>query len=92
MKIKLSDKYYLNSDKFCYWITEEVEVKTGKNKGSITEKRISGYMNTFAGVVDTFVEKKLKAAETGDMEELSQIITELKETVLSWKCAIEKGE
>lgn len=35
MRIKLDDKYYLNSDKFCYWITCEYEIEKGKNAGQV---------------------------------------------------------
>lgn len=87
MKIKLDDKHYLNCDEWCYWITVTVQAKSDKSY----EKRVSGYMPTFGGAVDTFIEKKIKTAKITDLTELVKVIEELKAEVKGWKCAVERG-
>ena len=53
MRIKVKDKkrlgknYWLNCDPYCYWISEEYEVKKGKTAGTIAERNVSGYTATF---------------------------------------------
>ena len=92
MRIKLDDKHWLNSDQYCYWVTEEYEVKKGKRAGSIDERLVSGYRPTFASVVDSFIEKKIGGAEINDMKALVEIIGKLKKEVQGWKVAVEKGK
>ena len=90
MRIKLDDKHWLNSDPQCYWITKEVKIKSGKDAGNITEKRVSGYTATFEQAVDSFIERKIKAAEIGNFKELVEVVNGLKKEVRSWKCAVER--
>lgn len=91
MRIKLDDKHYLICDPFCYWIACEYEVKTGKGKGNVAERRVSGYRTNFYEAVDSFIERKIKTAEIGDFSELTKTIDELKEEVRGWKVNIERG-
>lgn len=30
MQVKIGEKYYINCDQFCYWISRKHEVKSGK--------------------------------------------------------------
>lgn len=90
MKIKIGKKHWLNSDAYCYWITEEYETKDGKNPGSIAERRCSGYTATFAQAVDSFIERKIRVAEIGSFTELVKVVDDLKAEVRSWKADVEK--
>lgn len=91
MRIKLDDTHWLNSDPQCYWITKEVTVKEGKNAGSAYERRCSGYVATFAEVVDSFVECKIRESKIESFTELKKTISNIKKEVRNWKCAVERG-
>ena len=84
MRIKVKDKkrlgknYWLNCDPYCYWISEEYEVKKGKTAGTIAERNVSGYTATFEQAVNSFIEKGIKAAEIDDFTKLVETINELK--------------
>ena len=90
MKIKLGEKYWLNSDQYCYWITEEYTAEKGKNAGSIAERRVSGYTPTFEMAVDSFIEKGIGGAEISDLRTLVKVVNDLKNEVRSWKVDLEK--
>jgi len=90
MRIKLDDKHWLNSDPQCYWITKKVKVKKGKTAGTIAEKNVSGYTATFAQAVDSFIEKRIRAAEIASFTELVEEVNNLKKEVRDWKCAVER--
>jgi hypothetical protein len=90
MKIRLGKKYWLNSDQFCYWITQDVKIKEGKRAGSIDERRCSGYTATFEQCVDSFIDKQIKQAEITQYSELVKEIEKLKKEVRSWKCQVER--
>lgn len=90
MRIKLDDTHWLNSDPQCYWITKVVTVKKGKNAGSVYERRCSGYVATFAGVVDSFIECKIRESKIEDFTKLKKTINDIKQEVKKWKCAVER--
>lgn len=66
MQVKIGEKYYINCDQFCYWISRKHEVKSGKGAGEIVERRVSGYTATFEQAVDSFIERHIKIAEISD--------------------------
>ncbi len=80
MKIKLDEKKYLNSDKYCLWITTLYADKTGK----VSEKRISGYYQSFNKAVEDYIDKRVHSSEAEDIKALNKEIQELKKTVLGW--------
>lgn len=90
MRIKLGDKYWLNGDRYCFWITEEYTVKKGKNAGSTDERACTGYTPTFEQCVESFIEKGLGGAEIDDLKELVKTVTDLKEEVRSWRVDLER--
>ena len=90
MKIRLGKKYWLNSDQFCYWITQDVKIKKGNRTGSIDERRCSGYTATFEQCVDSFIDRQIKKAEIEQYTDLVKIITDLKKEVRSWKAQVER--
>lgn len=92
MQVKIGEKYYLNCDQFCYWISREYEIQDGKNAGTIVERRVSGYTATFEQAVDSFIERHIKIAEISDFSELVKVINDLKEEVRSWKVDLTRGE
>lgn len=91
MRIKLDEKHWLNSDSQCYWISMDVEIKDGKNAGTIVDRRCSGYTLTFVQAVDSFIEKKIRTAEIGDFAKLAETIEDLKKTVEGWEVNLKKG-
>ena len=91
MRIKLDETHWLNSDPQCYWITKVVTVKEGKNAGSTYERRCSGYVATFAEVVDSFIECKIREFKIESFTELKKTISYIKKEVRSWKCVVERG-
>lgn len=90
MRIKLDDTHWLNSDPQCYWITKVVTVKEGKKPGSTYERRCSGYVATFAEVVDSFIECKIRESKIESFTELKKTINSIKQEVKKWKCAVER--
>lgn len=90
MRIKLDDKYYLNSDKFCYWITCEYEIEKGKNAGQVYERRVSGYTATLEQAVDSYINSHVRSLEVEKITKLAEEIKKLKRTVKSWKVVLEK--
>lgn len=80
MKIKLDDTHYMNSDPYCYWITEVVKGKDGKKR----EERVSGYCSGFGKAVDDFVEVSVGRTTAHTLKKLKEEISELKKTVLGW--------
>lgn len=92
MRIKLDEKHWLNSDPQCYWITKVVTVKEGKNAGSTYERRCSGYVATFAEVVDSFIECKIRESKIESFTELKKAISSIKKEVRGWKIVVERGK
>lgn len=90
MKIRLGTKYWLNSDPQCYWITQDVKIKEGKNAGKVVERRCSGYTATFEQCMDTFIDKQIKKAEITRYSELKKYIEDLKKEIRSWKPTVER--
>lgn len=86
MKIKLDDKHYLNSDRYCYWITTEYKAKTGKS----IERRVSGYHKRFEDAVDNYIDNAIKSSSACDIRELRADIESLKETISTWEVNLQK--
>lgn len=91
MRIKIGDRFYLNSDRYCFWITEEYTVEKGKGAGNTAEKLCAGYTPTFESCVNTFIEKQIGGAEIGDLRKLVEMIDDLKEEIRSWKVDLKKA-
>lgn len=89
MKIALDSKHFLNSDAYSYWITCSVAYKGKDGKEKTSERRVSGYMSTFADAVNSFIEKKLKSSEAAELEQLKKEIQKLKREVREWKIDLE---
>lgn len=81
MRIKIADKHYLNSDAQCYWISQEVEVKKGRNKGNLTEKRVSGYYRLLTELLANFAEAKVRSADAETMTELKQAVKDTEKVI-----------
>ena len=80
MKIKLDDKYILNSDPYCYWITKEVLSETGK----IREERVSGYHTEWEELVESLINHSIRGLDCTKLVKISNEIKELKRTVKKW--------
>ena len=85
MRIKLDKNHYLNSDTYSCWITCEYEIKTGKRKGSVDEKRVSGYEPTFEMAVESYIDKKINGSDATKISQLAEEVRALKTEVRDWK-------
>lgn len=81
MRIKIADKHYLNSDAQCYWISQEVEVKKGNNKGNLTEKRVSGYYRQLTELFANFAEAKIRSSDAETITELKQAVKDTEKVI-----------
>lgn len=75
MKIQIGDRIYLNSDSQSYWITQEVEIKKGKNVGKFTEKRITGYFRNITDLLSDIPERKIRECDEETIEELKDVVS-----------------
>lgn len=75
MKIQIGERIYLNSDSQSYWITQEVEIKKGKNAGKFTEKRITGYFRNLTYLLSDIPERKIRECDAETMKELKDIVS-----------------
>ena len=48
------------------------------------ERRVSGYMPTFKGCVESCIEKKIKSSEAAEIVRLKNEIEDLKSQVSAW--------
>lgn len=80
MKIKLDETTYLNSDSCCYWLTQMVYPSDKKPY----ERRVSGYMPTFKGCVESYIENKIKSSEAAQIVRLKNEIEDLKSQAGAW--------
>ena len=86
LNISLDEKYHLNSDSLSYWISEEVVYSSG----NCTERRVSGYHNTFNQAINSFIENYIRSSDIRDYQSLVEEIERLKETVAGWQPVLEK--
>ncbi|MCI7304090.1 MAG: hypothetical protein SOR93_10900 [Clostridiales Family XIII bacterium] len=78
MKVKIAEKYYLNSDQYSYWITKQVKTKTGPNAGKLREERASGYYHYIDDLMKGFVEREFRSSDAQSIKELKDVINDLK--------------
>ena len=90
MDIKLDDKHILKCDEYCYWIAVEVEPEDKKKKPY--ERRCSGYAATFEQAVESFIDRRIKAAEIDNLKKLAKEIKDLKAEVRGWEAAVKRGK
>lgn len=88
MKIKLDKSHTLISDQYCYWITETVITKKGKNAGKASERRASGYTATLEQCFDSYIDKKIKSSEASEIGVLVKEVKALKEQVRDWSAKL----
>lgn len=87
MKIKLGEKYFLNSDQLQFWITGLVVSESGKTY----ERRYTGYFSDFRGTVENFIDRNVKGSDSANIKALMQDIEALKAEVRSWPNFLEGG-
>lgn len=86
MKIALDSEHFLNSDRYCYWITRkgiQTNKKTGEEKE--VERRVSGYSRNFSDAVNSYTENELRTSDAKDLCELRDEIKNLKQIVSEWR-------
>lgn len=89
MKIALDNKHFLNSDAYCYWITCLVTRTDKDGNQKTSERRVSGYMDTFNGAVNSYIERKIRSSEAAEIEQLNNEVEELKQEVRGWEMTLE---
>lgn len=77
MKIKISDKHYLNSDRFCCWISVEKKSKSGK----IYEAIIGGYHKDPAMCFENYTQQKFNESIATSIIELQEELNEIKNEI-----------
>lgn len=85
MDIKLDDKHILKCDEYCYWIAVMVEGEKAKKP---YERRCSGYAATFEQAVESFIDRRIRAAEIDNLKKLTKEIKDLKAEVRGWQAAV----
>lgn len=75
MKLQIGERIYLNSDSQSYWITQEVEIKKGKNAGKFTEKRITSYFRNLTDLLSDIPERKIRECDAETMKELKGVVS-----------------
>lgn len=88
MKIALDDKHFLNSDRYCYWITcicESENEETKKKKKY--ERRVSGYLPTFEQAIEHFIDASVNESTATSLRKLKTDIQNLKAEVRGWSNA-----
>jgi hypothetical protein len=85
IKIKLDDKYILNSDPYCYWISIKVTPESGKEYDRV----VSGYYTHIDDVIKSYIDKKVRSSEAESLKELVKEVNTLKKQIKSWKNVIE---
>lgn len=94
MRIYLGNDMYLNSDKFCCWVTEEKMVKPTRGKSTeeyLQSRRVSGYCNNITDVLNSTVQRKLKGSDCTTMKELKALETELRSFIEEATANIKEG-
>lgn len=81
MKIKVG-KFYLCSDRYCYWINEEYEVEKGKTKGAKKIRNVTGYCHTFEKVIQTFRERRIGNTEATTFIQLLDALKDIFEDMI----------
>lgn len=81
MKVKIAEKYYLNSDQYSYWITKQVKTKTGPNAGKLREERASGYYRYIDDLMKGFIEQEFRSSKAQSLKELNAVIDDLKQLI-----------
>ena len=77
MKIEVG-KYLLTADRYCMWISEEVESENGKSR----YERLTGYRTEFDKLISDFVDTKVLDRDASTMveviEHLKQALKDVK--------------
>ena len=73
MRIEIGN-YVLCSDRFCMWISEMREVKSGKDKGKMKTDRVTGYFTSVQAMLEDFRRKKVLGADVDTIEDLTAVI------------------
>lgn len=76
MEIEIG-KYILRSDRYCMWIEEKYEVKSGKTKGKVVTKRVAGYTTSLDNLLHSFVAVKHR---DNDAKKVSDLLKIMKQT------------
>jgi methionyl-tRNA synthetase len=86
MKIKLGEKHILNSDQFQFWITVEMQSKSGNPY----ERICTGYHKDFRGAIEDFIDRNVKGSDSTSYKKLFKEVEELKKEVRGWKIDLER--
>ena len=82
MKIRLDKEYWLNSDKYCWWITKDRINK----KGEVVEKNLTGYFPHLEDCLKEALRVRIKTADVTTLEDLITIMND----ALKWVSIVSK--
>lgn len=75
MRIYLGNNFYLNSDQFCVWITQEIKAQKSKTgKESVYERTYNGYHADLPHCMESFLRKAVNSSEAETVIELCEEI------------------
>lgn len=69
MEVKVG-VYTIHSEPSCMWITQEVKVKSGKNKGKVYEERVAGYVMNWEQLMEDFATKAYRRSGAKEVKQL----------------------
>lgn len=72
-------KYILKSDALCMWIEEKRNGKTKDGKETETTKRVTGYATNFETLINSFMQRKIRASEAECVQELLEDMAVIEE-------------
>ena len=90
-KINLGNGYTLCNDPYCYWITKDYVYESGKNKGKVYSKNITGYHSTIENAFFRLSEYHTRQFDTKSINMLIREVRRLKQTISDLIKEIDNG-
>lgn len=88
MKIALDEKHFLNSDRFCYWLTV---IKETKANGKTYEQIYGGYHKTIPQVLKNYLRTSIKNSEAQSLMQLEKEIERIEKKIDTFLEEIDLG-
>lgn len=90
MKIKLDDRFTLNSDRYSVWISEKKVTKKGTNIGKEYDDAYDGYHKNIEDCFESFFDAQIGMAEVTSITKLIETIKTERKRIKGWCEALEK--
>lgn len=75
--MQLTDRYFLNRDRFNMWITEKYDTKDKKGNPIKAYRNLTGYHSNFHTMVRAFIQTRARNVEAQTVKELIQQMEEI---------------